>query len=84
MSLDKSLKSHDKLARGRNVLSREERLQRLLDDEHWKEGDSLFGLPKLKPLRMVAPKKTKKTKEKVDEAAAVTEEPEKGEETAAQ
>jgi small basic protein (TIGR04137 family) len=56
MSLHKSLKSKDTLVRRRNVLTRAERIERLREDEEWEEGTSVFALPKVKPLIIVAPK----------------------------
>ena len=47
MSLDKSLKSHGALVRHRNVLTRAERIEKLKDAGKWKEGDTVFGLPKV-------------------------------------
>jgi small basic protein (TIGR04137 family) len=55
MSLHKSLKSRDTLVRRRNVLTRAERIERLREDEEWEEGTSVFALPKVKPLIIVAP-----------------------------
>jgi small basic protein (TIGR04137 family) len=60
MSLDKSLKSHGALVRHRNVLSRAERLEKLKDAGKWKDGDTVFGLPKV-PHRKVVTKKIKAT-----------------------
>jgi len=65
MSLHKSLKTRNKHARGRNVLRREERLERLQQDERWSAGQSVFGLPKVR-IKLVAPRK----KEKLQEPAA--------------
>ncbi len=49
MSMHKSLRSKRGLSRTRNVLSREERLEKLIEDEEWSEGKgSVFGLPKVK------------------------------------
>lgn len=48
MSLHRSLKSKNKHQRTRNVLTREEQVEKLADDEEWEEGDSVFGLPKVK------------------------------------
>ena len=62
MSLDKSLKSKNALRRHRNVLSRAERVQRMVDEEKWTEGQSAFALPKTKVRRLVA-KKVKPVKE---------------------
>lgn len=70
MSVDKSLKTSGKLRRHRNVLSRAERLVQLADEERWEEGDSVFGLPKVKSIRA---RRRGKAKEKPDEAAAAVE-----------
>jgi small basic protein (TIGR04137 family) len=66
MSMHKSLKVKNKHERRRNVLSREERIQKLQTEERWAEGRSVFGLPKVRA-RVVAPRKVK---EKPKEAAA--------------
>jgi len=58
MSLDRSLKSHGALVRHRNVLTRAERLQKLVDEGRWKEEAGVFGLPKVAH-RKVATKKIK-------------------------
>ena len=47
MSLDRSLKSASALVRHRNVLTRDERMTRLKDEEKWPAGRSIFGLPKV-------------------------------------
>ena len=47
MSLDASLKSANALIRHRNVLTRDERLATLKEQEKWKDGMSVFGLPKV-------------------------------------
>src|SRR5262249_10521888 len=47
MSLDRSLKSASSLVRHRNVLTRDERMARLKDEEKWPDGRSVFGLPKV-------------------------------------
>lgn len=47
MSIDPSLKIRGALKRHRNVLSREERLEQLKEEERWQEGDSVFGLSKV-------------------------------------
>jgi len=56
MSLHKSLKVKNKHVRARNVLSREERIKRLMDRELWSEGTSVFGLPKVR-VESVSPRK---------------------------
>lgn len=68
MTIHKSLVTRGKLAQHRNVLTRAERVKFLLEDERWKDGDSIFGLPKVRHIKMKARKKTKKVAE---EAAAV-------------
>jgi len=75
MSLDKSLKSKNALRRHRNVLSRAERVERMVDEEKWTEGQSAFALPKTKVRRIVA-KKAKAVK--AEEALAEGEVPAEG------
>jgi small basic protein (TIGR04137 family) len=62
MSIDKSLRRKNSLERARNVLTRGERIKRLLDEERWQDGRSPFGLPKVRVFRVVI-KKAKKAKE---------------------
>jgi small basic protein (TIGR04137 family) len=62
MSIDKSLRRKNQLARARNVLTRGERIKTLQDEERWQEGRSPFGLPKVKVHKVVV-KKAKKAKE---------------------
>jgi small basic protein (TIGR04137 family) len=71
MSIDKSLRRKNTLARSRNVLTRAERIKVLQDEERWKEGRSPFGLPKVRVIKTVI-KKAKKAKEeeKPEEGAA--------------
>ncbi|MCX7700570.1 MAG: small basic protein [Gemmataceae bacterium] len=66
MSIDKSLRRKNSLARARSVLTRGERIQKLKEQEKWVEGRSPFGLPKVRVVRLVV-KKAKK--EKAAEAA---------------
>lgn len=58
MSIDKSLKIGNRLARPRSVLTRAERLAELEEGERWKKGDSIYGLPKV---RVKSAKKRPKT-----------------------
>jgi len=75
MSMHPSLKASEKGKKQRSVLKRVERLKVMLDKEKWKEGDSVYGLPKYKTLRI----KIKKEKaEKAVEGAT----PEAGKEAA--
>ncbi len=48
MSLHRSLAVKSALSRSRNVFSRAERLEKLEKEGRWKEGESVFGLPKVK------------------------------------
>ncbi len=62
MSIDKSLRRKNQLARARNVLTRGERIKVLMDEERWKEGQGPYNLPKVKVVKVVV-KKAKKAKE---------------------
>lgn len=66
MSMDKSLKRRGALVRARNVLTRHERIAKLMDQDRWGEGQSPYGLPKVRVYRVVA----KKPKKKAEEAVA--------------
>jgi len=66
MSIDKSLRRKNSLARTRNVLTRAERIDTMKREEHWPEGRSPYGLPKTKVLKIVVKKAKKEKKE--DEA----------------
>ena len=67
MSIDKSLRRKNSLARSRNVLTRGERILFLQNEERWKEGRSPYNLPKVRVLKIA--KKVKKVKEEVAEGA---------------
>jgi small basic protein (TIGR04137 family) len=68
MSIDKSLRRKNQLARSRNVLTRGERIKVLQSEDRWTEGRSPFNLPKVRVLKVG--KKTKKAaKEETTEAA---------------
>jgi len=67
MSTHKSLRSKARLIRRRNVLTRMERVRLLEEQEKWKEGQSVFGLPKIKIKHSKIGKKAKKE----EKAAAV-------------
>lgn len=62
MTIDKSLKAGTRLARSRNVLKRAERVARLQFEDNWVEGQSPFGLPKVRVIKTVVGKKKKKKK----------------------
>jgi small basic protein (TIGR04137 family) len=67
MSIDKSLRRKNSLARARNVLTRGERIKVMEDEERWDNGRSPYGLPKTKVVKVII-KKVKKAKE--EETAA--------------
>ena len=48
MSRHPSLKVSGKIRKKRNVLKRFERIDLLMKDGRWKEGDKVLGLPKTK------------------------------------
>ncbi len=68
MSIDKSLRRKNTLARARNVLTRGERIEQLTKEERFPDGRSPYGLPKVKVLKIVV-KKTKKKEDKAAEGA---------------
>ena len=66
MSIHPSLGKAGKGSKQRSVLKRSERLRIMLEKELWKEGDDVYGLPKIKTVRI------KIKKEKVEKAAETT------------
>jgi small basic protein (TIGR04137 family) len=68
MSIDKSLRRRNQLARARSVLKRDERIKTLMETERWTDGRSPFALPKVRVAKVAVKKKV--AKEKTDEAAA--------------
>jgi small basic protein (TIGR04137 family) len=69
MTMDKSLQLRAGLVRSRSVLTRGERIARLQSSDRWKEGQSPFGLPKVRVYK-ISMKKKKKRKEEEGEGAA--------------
>jgi small basic protein (TIGR04137 family) len=65
VSIDKSLRRKNTLARARSVLTRAERIAILKEDGRFTDGRSPFGLPKVRVMKVVKAKKAKK-----EEAAA--------------
>jgi small basic protein (TIGR04137 family) len=61
MSIDKSLRRKNSLARSRNVLTRDERIKFLIGEERWQDGRSPYNLPKVRVMKIA--KKAKKAKE---------------------
>lgn len=77
MSMDKSLISKGKLKRQRSVLTRAERIERLIEEERWDEERSVFGLPKVKTLLVRrGKKKAEEEEEETTEVAETDEAPE--------
>jgi len=68
MSIDKSLRRKNTLARARNVLTRGERIEKLKADDRWPDARSPYGLPKVKVIKLVV-KKTKKKEAAAEEGA---------------
>jgi small basic protein (TIGR04137 family) len=76
MSIHKSLKLKNTLARERSVLTRWERIEKLTDEERWVDGDSVMGLPKVRTKFKVRSRKQLKrleAEEQTDEGAAPAE-----------
>ncbi len=73
MSMDPSLKIKGALRRHRNVLSRAERIETLLEEERWEDGDSVTGLPKVAHRKSHSGKKSAE-KVETEEGAEVIEE----------
>lgn len=72
MSIHKSLKLGSAMGRSRNVLTRWERLQKLQDDGRWTDGESVYGLPKVRNIVVKAGKKKKKKGPEGEEGAEAT------------
>ena len=70
MTMDKSLKVRMGLARARSVLNRAERIERLKTADRWQEGDSPFGLAKVRVFKLAMKKKKKKKEEEGAEGTA--------------
>lgn len=77
MTLHKSLKSKDAMKRQRSVLTRAERIAILEDEGRWVDGESVFGLPKVRQFVMKRRhgKAAKKEEETVETEAAAGEAP---------
>lgn len=66
MSIHPSLTISEKDKKARSVLKRTERIRQMHEKGTWKEGDAVYGLPKIKSLKI------KIKKEKVEKAADAT------------
>ena len=67
MSIHPSLSLSKKDKKQRSVLKRTERLRTMIEKDQWKEGDKVYGLPKIKTLRIKI--KKEKVKETVEALA---------------
>jgi len=66
MSIHPSLTISEKDKKARSVLKRTERIRQMHEKGSWKEGDAVYGLPKIKTLKI------KIKKEKVEKVADAT------------
>ncbi len=73
MTMDKSLRAREGLTRSRSVLTRAERIERLKVADRWKDGDSPFGLDKVRVFKLALKKKKKKKEEEEGEEGAAEE-----------
>lgn len=70
MTIDKSLKIKAGATKQRNVLTRAERIAKLKNNERFKDGDPVLGMPKVRVEKLALRKKKKEKKEEGDAAAA--------------
>jgi small basic protein (TIGR04137 family) len=77
MSIHPSLAISEQDKKQRSVLKRSERIRSMMEKGNWKEGDKVYGLPKLKTVRI------RVKKEKVEKAADATAEGAAAKDTAA-
>jgi small basic protein (TIGR04137 family) len=70
MSIDKSLKRKGGMAKNRCVLTRAERIAKMMENGRWSDGQSPFGLPKTRVQKIVLKKKVKKEATEGGDAAA--------------
>ena len=72
MSIDKSLKMKGKLVRPRNVFTRVERIKILKEEGKWEPTMSVFGIPKVKSVKIKRKGKSEKKAAKAEAAATPT------------
>lgn len=75
MSIHPSLSSVSKSHLSRSVLKRIERIKDLIKSGRWRQGDSVFGLPKTKTVRIKIKKEKPKEKAETQEAPSESETP---------
>lgn len=66
MTIDKSLKIKRGANRNRSVMTRVERVAKLMETDKWREGMSPLGMPKVR-VRKLQLKKKKKVKDEEDD-----------------
>jgi small basic protein (TIGR04137 family) len=69
MSIDKSLKRKGGMTKTRCVLTRAERIAKMMENGQWGDGKSPYGLPKTRVQKIVLKKKAKKEAGEGDAAA---------------
>ena len=72
MSIDKSLKMKGKLVRPRNVFTRIERIKILKGEGKWEPTMSVFGIPKVKSVKIKRKGKSEKKAAKAEATAEAT------------
>ena len=72
MSIDRSLRTKSSLVRHRNVLTRAERVTRMIAEERFPEGASPVGLPKISNRKAKAGGKKKDKSEGEGESESTT------------
>jgi len=70
MTMDKSLRIKSGMVGSRSVLTRAERIERLKQEDRWREGDSPTGLAKVRVFKLAMKKKKKKKEEDEEEGDA--------------
>jgi small basic protein (TIGR04137 family) len=72
MSIHPSLVLSEKDKMSRSVLKRTERIRQMHEKGNWKEGDSVYGLPKIKTLKIKIKKEKAVKADATAEAGATT------------
>lgn len=73
MTIDRSLRIRRGSMGNRNVLTRIERLKKLVEMDRWEEGDSVFGLAKVRVEKISMKRKKKSKVEEGEEDVLTTE-----------
>lgn len=68
MSIHPSLRSSEKTKKAKSVLKRSERIRIMMERSQWKEESGVYGLPKIKTIKIKI--KKEKAAEKTEAAAA--------------